>query len=148
MRAPPRGERKVSRSRGGLSTARRRRCDGFVTGAPAPVERTALAPGGAMMTAFQRKRPETRPPFERPAFPRRCRSAKCFRRRLGTREFRAGRARAIEVAGFVAIVALGANARSASAESVVVHAAMDTTIYEETPSNSNGSGAYLFAGNN
>ena len=101
-----------------------------------------------MMTAFQRKRPETRPPFERPAFPRRCRSAKCFRRRLGTREFRAGRARAIEVAGFVAIVALGANARSASAESVVVHAAMDTTIYEETPSNSNGSGAYLFAGNN
>jgi spore coat protein A len=50
---------------------------------------------------------------------------------------------------FSIIIALGATvARAARAETVTEQAVMDTTLYEETPSASDGAGAYLFSGNN
>jgi spore coat protein A len=47
------------------------------------------------------------------------------------------------------IITLAAAApRAARAETVTAQAVMDTTLYEETPSASDGAGAYLFSGNN
>jgi spore coat protein A len=69
-------------------------------------------------------------------------SAKCFR-------FLRDRAREMRVCASLAVAAgICAAARPARSETVTLRAAMDTTIYEETPSASNGAGAFLFAGNN
>jgi spore coat protein A len=96
------------------------------------------------MTAVQKRRASGAKTFRPQREPAR---EFCVRRRLhrllgfGERTYALG-------VGVLVAAALSAHAHNARAETVSLGAAMDTTIYEENPSSSNGAGAYIFAGAN
>ena len=112
------------------------------------------------MTPFPLNRARFRLFAAREAPPREAGYAKRFRSgRSWAHEFRARddrrkarrhfqRATAVAWTFALIVVAPCAGQRIARAETVTLGAAMDTTMYEEDASLSNGAGAYFFAGNN